>query len=340
MTTYDQYGYDDAVAQPPAVDGLERDEALPGKALNANQKKAIAAALLGTTALGGAAYGLSRLEDNDGSSDYVSSAAATDGAPSSGSSVATAKPASFADAGSDIAIISGEPRLATTVSGDMTFDEAFAAARAEMGPGDYFEWHGDYYNTFYKEEWEGMSETEHQAFRISLGDLIETDGVGSGIVHGEGVEPVSHHHAPAHHVAHHAPAVPVAETVDGANVSVIDAIAGANSNVTVMHVDGHDISLIDTNNDAETDMTLADNNVVLVDTDSDHKLDSRGSYSASTHQVEHLQALDMPIGAPDMDAENRPLPDDYEPLYSGHDPVADHGSLVHHGHSDALSLDN
>lgn len=35
---------------------------------------------------------------------------------------------------------------------DMSFDEAFAQARAQMGPGQVFEWHGNRYTTDYQEE--------------------------------------------------------------------------------------------------------------------------------------------------------------------------------------------
>jgi hypothetical protein len=39
-----------------------------------------------------------------------------------------------------------------TVSDDMSFSEAFSAAREELGAGGVFAWHGQYYNTFYAEE--------------------------------------------------------------------------------------------------------------------------------------------------------------------------------------------
>lgn len=353
MTTYDQYAYDEPMPTQQQAAPIETEDNQPGRALNASQKKAIAAALVGTAALGGAAYGLSLLEDGDGDG----SGNLADGSDSNGNgaddasahAVATVIPASFVGTGtgtgSDVAVIDGEPRLATTVTDDMTFDEAFAAARAEMGPGDYFEWHGNYYNTFYQHEWEGMSETEHQAFVASLGDIVMPEGVEPLVAHSALDEPVSQHqsashhtasahHAPAHHApAHHAPVAAVAaetapaEEPKDANVSVIDAIAGSDSNVTVMHVDGHAVSLIDTNHDQQTDMTLADNNVVLVDTDKDHKLDSQGAYNTGTHQLEGLHPLAEPIGAPDMEADDRLLPADYEQLYTNND--LGHGHDLH-----------
>lgn len=43
--------------------------------------------------------------------------------------------------------------VASSVSDDMSFSEAFAAARAEVGPGGVFSWHGNLYNTYTQEEW-------------------------------------------------------------------------------------------------------------------------------------------------------------------------------------------
>ena len=50
--------------------------------------------------------------------------------------------------------------IATSVNDTMSFDEAFAAARAEVGPGGAFEWRGGIYGTFYAEEWANMSDEE------------------------------------------------------------------------------------------------------------------------------------------------------------------------------------
>lgn len=54
--------------------------------------------------------------------------------------------------------------IATGVSDDMSFSEAFATARAEVGPGGAFEWHGTIYGTYYADEWNNMSAEEKDAF--------------------------------------------------------------------------------------------------------------------------------------------------------------------------------
>ena len=47
---------------------------------------------------------------------------------------------------------------------ELSFRDAFNAARAEMGPGGVFRWHGNLYNTYTADEWAAMSESEKDAF--------------------------------------------------------------------------------------------------------------------------------------------------------------------------------
>lgn len=54
----------------------------------------------------------------------------------------------------------GTVDVALGVNDSMSFSEAFAAARAEVGPGGAFEWHGKVYGTYYAEEWNSMSAAE------------------------------------------------------------------------------------------------------------------------------------------------------------------------------------
>lgn len=59
-----------------------------------------------------------------------------------------------------------------TVNDEMSFGQAFAAARAEVGAGGVFEWQGNIYGTYYAEEWDAMSSEERAEFgsKISYGN--------------------------------------------------------------------------------------------------------------------------------------------------------------------------
>ncbi len=58
----------------------------------------------------------------------------------------------------------GEVPIASSVSDDMSFSEAFAAARTEVGSGGVFEWHGNIYSTFTEEEWNGMTAEQRDEY--------------------------------------------------------------------------------------------------------------------------------------------------------------------------------
>lgn len=72
--------------------------------------------------------------------------------------------------------------VAGSVDDSMSFNEAFAAAREEVGPGGLFVWHGNTYGTYYANEWNGMSELDQQHYwadvhhtTTNLNDLANTE---------------------------------------------------------------------------------------------------------------------------------------------------------------------
>lgn len=77
----------------------------------------------------------------------------------------------------------GEISFATTVTDDMTFGEAFAAARGEVGAGGAFVWHGNVYGTYTAQEWNSMTPAEQQAFGSHF-DWNHIDGSHQGQDHG------------------------------------------------------------------------------------------------------------------------------------------------------------
>lgn len=64
-------------------------------------------------------------------------------------------------------IESGSITAATGVNDSMSFSQAFATARAEVGPGGSFTWHGQVYGTYYENEWNAMSPNEQHQFQIA-----------------------------------------------------------------------------------------------------------------------------------------------------------------------------
>ena len=62
-----------------------------------------------------------------------------------------------------------EIAIAHNANDTMTFEDAFASSREEVGPGGVFNWHGNTYSTFYKAEWSGLSLDEKQDFLHEVG---------------------------------------------------------------------------------------------------------------------------------------------------------------------------
>lgn len=58
----------------------------------------------------------------------------------------------------------GKIEVATTVNDEMSFSQAFGAARAEVGAEGAFEWRGNVYSTYTAEEWNGMSAEERNTY--------------------------------------------------------------------------------------------------------------------------------------------------------------------------------
>ncbi|MCQ2278415.1 MAG: hypothetical protein MJZ62_03850 [Bacteroidales bacterium] len=62
----------------------------------------------------------------------------------------------------------GTAPMADNVNDSMSFSQAFASARSEVGAGGVFEWHGKLYGTYYETEWNSMSSAERAAYNESV----------------------------------------------------------------------------------------------------------------------------------------------------------------------------
>ncbi|MFY7665012.1 hypothetical protein [Flavobacterium sp.] len=68
----------------------------------------------------------------------------------------------------DAVVICTEAPFAKSVTDAMDFENAYATAREEVGPGGFFEYQGKLYNTYTKEEWNSMTVEQHQEYWQSI----------------------------------------------------------------------------------------------------------------------------------------------------------------------------
>ena len=83
--------------------------------------------------------------------------------------------------------------VASNISDGMSFGDAFAAARAELGPGGMFTWHGNSYSTYTADEWDGMSADERAEYGRLVAPHVQFDNGNYGAGH-----------QTVHHVHHYA----------------------------------------------------------------------------------------------------------------------------------------
>ncbi|MBO0933112.1 hypothetical protein [Fibrella aquatilis] len=129
----------------------------------ADQKRAVATAAAGTAVLGAAAYGLSLLDDSSSEPVEDNSSAAAAAAAADARAQASALP---------MVTPLTDPNANLNTSLDnldsLTFDEAFAAARHQLGAGHHFTWHNGLYNTYYEPELDNLSRADRLAFLATL----------------------------------------------------------------------------------------------------------------------------------------------------------------------------
>jgi hypothetical protein len=130
------------------------------------------------------------------------------------------------------------------VNQNQSFGQAFAEARAEVGPGGVFYWHGGIYNTYTAEEWNAMSAGQKNDFA-------------------QRVQPeVKAHDVPTPTDAH--PDVAVQTGSEDVHVaSQHDSASTGDDDVHIVgygEIEGHKAVAVDVNNDGDADVAIIDIN--------------------------------------------------------------------------------
>ena len=179
---------------------------------------------------------------------------------------------------------------------EMSFGEAFAAARAEVGPGGVFHWHGGIYNTYTAEEWNSMTPEQKQDFAQQVQPEIDANHVS--------VPTDAHPDVAVHNAADtttHDDDVHVAsdQTADASDADV--HIVG------YAEVDGHLAVGLDMDNDGQADVAIIDVDDSGDLSNPDVVIDSNGNAATYGDIVNNpapdpnlMASMDNPDVAPDM----------------------------------------
>lgn len=144
--------------------------------------------------------------------------------------------------------------VASGVTDEMSFSEAFATARHEVGAGGCFVWHGKVYGTYYADEWNAMTPDQRDEF------------VSSTI----GVDTTSHHNqtyasntsTQTHQVSHQEEEVEEDDlTVEVLGIEQVQNEDGSVSNIGAASINGQAVYFIDVDGqDNQFELMVADLN--------------------------------------------------------------------------------
>lgn len=182
------------------------------------------------------------------------------------------------------------------------FNDAFAQARAQVGPGGVFEYNGKIYATYTAEEWNEMSAQERVDYQSKVYEVAPSHHA----------EP-THHAEPSHtHVAESvenhpeatAEEVPAnaemiaAEPVDNEirvlGVEAVQNEYGQVMNVALVECEGDQALLIDVDNDGTIDVLIHDDNIDnQIQENEIHDISGAGLGVADLMQAQAAQEGDM-----------------------------------------------
>ena len=191
------------------------------------------------------------------------------------------------------------------VNDNMSFSDAFASARAQVGPGGVFSWHGGIYGTYYENEWNAMSDAQRSAYAQSVHPEVRPEHVD--------VTNVNQSH-PDVDVPHDAPREPdpnfrqtsrlvdepEPEDPDDPFVSDDEYVVGRGE------ADGHRAVAIDVDGDDEADLAIIDVDDSNSVTDPDVIVYSDGTAQTLEDYKEGLEPTDLEDVYPDLVSEDEP----------------------------------
>lgn len=160
------------------------------------------------------------------------------------------------------------------VDDNASFSQAFADARAQVGPGGVFEWHGRVYGTYYKDEWDNMTAEQKHEYQASIDykDVISDESMAQH--HNDMAQHnVNHHESNVHQASYHNQEVTAKPETpnDSQEVSSEDVDVqvlevgqtdlngdGIPENAAVLEVNGHEVLIVDIDQDGIADAALCD----------------------------------------------------------------------------------
>lgn len=142
------------------------------------------------------------------------------------------------------------------VNDDMSFSEAFASARKQVGAGGVFEWRGKQYGTYYKTEWDSMSQAEKDQYAANV------FGTSSSKSSTTPVQEQLQHDIPQEDLADNSQSPVSGEDVKG-ELFGVQTVTDENGNpmtIVAAKINGHNSMFVDADVDGYVDVAAMDAN--------------------------------------------------------------------------------
>mgnify|MGYP006968326895 CR=1 FL=1 len=142
------------------------------------------------------------------------------------------------------------------VNDEMSFSEAFASARKQVGAGGVFEWRGKQYGTYYKTEWDSMSQAEKDRYAANV--FGTSSSKSSSTPEQERLQ----HDIPSENLADNSQSSVSGEDIKGELVGV-QTVTDENGNpmtIVAAKINGHNSMFVDADVDGYVDVAIMDKN--------------------------------------------------------------------------------
>ncbi len=143
------------------------------------------------------------------------------------------------------------------VNDNMSFKEAFDAARDQVGAGGVFRWHGGIYNTYTEDEWNGMSDAEKDNFAEMVKPEVSAANIDASQI--TETTPDVHVHVHVHETSQDPHAVSASDDVRVEDSSAVQTQDTDDVRIVAYgNVQGHDAVAYDLDGDGQADVAVID----------------------------------------------------------------------------------
>ncbi|MBL0300595.1 MAG: hypothetical protein IPQ23_02660 [Cytophagaceae bacterium] len=197
--------------------------------------------------------------------------------------------------------------IAHNITDSMTFEQAYAEAREEIGGGGgIFTWHGNVYNTFTKEEWQAMPLEQRQDFLADVGFKPHIE------------EP--HQINEIHEFIHHEHNINIHQDIDKPTPPPVPV----EPIIKEVTINGESVLAIDQDGDGNVDAFMKQGDdgylTALLNSDGNSDLDTAAIIDPNTGEILESTPLDEPI---EMSMDEIIAMDETQLLYDDNSDIVD-----------------